>query len=100
MAKFRENGVKLYAISYDDRQALAAFADNYGIDYPLLSDEDRTVAEAFGVKRGFGPLPNKRTTFVIDTDRRILDVISSEVRMNTHADQALATLRQRAGSPS
>jgi len=40
-------------------------------------------------------LPVKRTTFVIDTDRTVLEVISSEVNMDTHADQALEVLRAR-----
>jgi peroxiredoxin Q/BCP len=38
-------------------------------------------------------MPVKRTTFVIDTDRKVLDVISSEFSMDTHADKALETLR-------
>ena len=40
-------------------------------------------------------MPVKRTTFVIDTDRKVLEVISSEVNMNTHADKALEVLRAR-----
>ena len=99
-SEFEAVGAQRVGISADSVDKQHQFSEKHSFDYPLLSDEDRTVAETFGVKRGFGPLPNKRTTFVIDTDRRILDVISSEVRTNTHADQALATLRQRAGSPS
>ncbi|MCY4671359.1 MAG: peroxiredoxin, partial [Rhodococcus sp.] len=34
-------------------------------------------------------------TFVIDTDRTVLKVISSELRANTHGDQALEFLRNR-----
>ncbi|TXB86881.1 hypothetical protein FRD82_25865 [Mycobacterium tuberculosis] len=33
------------------------------------------------------------TVVVIDTDRKVLDVISSEFSMDAHADKALATLR-------
>ncbi|HVM40780.1 MAG TPA: redoxin domain-containing protein, partial [Acidimicrobiia bacterium] len=62
------------------------------LGFPLLSDRSRQVASAFGVKR-WGPLPNKRATFVIDTDRRLLDVVVSETNMDAHADQALATLK-------
>ena len=40
-----------------------------------------------------GPDAHPRGTFVIDTDRRVLDVVSSEIRMNTHADRALEVLR-------
>jgi peroxiredoxin Q/BCP len=32
---------------------------------------------------------------VIGTDRRVLGVISSEINMDKHADQALALLRAR-----
>ncbi len=50
-----------------------------------------------GVRREApGPIFNKRATFVIGTDRRILAAISSEANMNVHADQALATLRDAA----
>ena len=54
----------------------------------------------FGVKRGWGPLPNRRMTFVIDTDRTVLESISSELRMDVHADRALEVLRARAEAPS
>ena len=40
-------------------------------------------------------MPVKRTTFVIDSDSTVLDVISSEVNMDTHADKALDVLRSR-----
>ena len=49
LPKFREAGIKLYAVSYDDREALAAFAESYGIDYPLLSDVDSRVIRRFGI---------------------------------------------------
>jgi peroxiredoxin Q/BCP len=37
-------------------------------------------------------------TFVIGTDRRVLDVIHSEVSMDAHADRALAALRANAAA--
>ena len=36
---------------------------------------------------------NKRATFVIGTDGKIVDVITSETNMDVHADKALAALR-------
>ncbi len=35
----------------------------------------------------------KRVTFVINQDRTIKEVITSEVSMSAHADRALAALR-------
>ncbi len=73
-----------------DRQR--SFDEAHGLGFPLLSDPDREIARRFGVKR-FGPLPNKRATFVIGRDRRILGVVRSELDMNGHADRALEILR-------
>lgn len=64
------------------------------LGFPLLSDPDKSVAKQFGVKR-FGPLPTKRATFVIDSDRKVLAVLTSETNMTAHADDALEVLRNR-----
>jgi peroxiredoxin Q/BCP len=95
-AEFAELGAQRVGISTDDVAKQKEFSDKHGFDYPLLSDVDGTVARTFGVKRRIGPLPVKRTTFVIGTDRRVIDVISSELNMDKHADQALSVLRARA----
>ena len=60
--------------------------------YPLLADVGGVVAKQYGVKRALDFLKVKRTTFVITPDRRIKDVITSEMNMNAHADRALAAL--------
>ena len=78
-------------ISADQVDRQREFDDQNGLGYPLLSDSDRAIARQFGVAR-FGPLPSKRTTFVIDADRRVLGRIASETNMNTHADEALDLL--------
>ena len=75
-----------------DRQR--TFDETNGLGFPLLSDPDRTVAAQFGAKR-FGPIPNKRMTFVIGADRRLLGSIKSETDMMSHADEALEILRSR-----
>jgi thioredoxin-dependent peroxiredoxin len=96
-AEFAAVGASRVGISTDAVEKQAKFADQQRFDYPLLSDADGKVATEFGVKRGLlGKLmPVKRTTFVIDTDRTVLEVISSEISMDTHADKALEVLRAR-----
>jgi len=81
-------------ISADPADRQKKFDEKNGLGFPLLSDPEREIAKLFGVRR-FGPLPSKRSTFVIDSDRRLLRVISSETNMQTHADQALKALRAR-----
>jgi thioredoxin-dependent peroxiredoxin len=95
--EFAAVGASRVGVSTDPVDKQAKFSDTQRFDYPLLSDADGAVATQFGVKRGLlGKfMPVKRTTFVIDTDRTLLEVIASEVSMDTHADKALEVLRQR-----
>jgi peroxiredoxin Q/BCP len=95
-AEFAAVGAHRVGISPDAVDRQAEFSEKHGFDFPLLSDPDGTVATLFGVRRGFGPLLTRRQTFVIDTDRRVLAVVKSELRMAVHADRALAVLRARA----
>ena len=81
-------------ISADPVDRQKEFDDKNSLGFPLLSDPEREVAKTFGVKR-MGPLPSKRATFVIDTDRRLVRAIRSETNMLTHADEALEALRSR-----
>jgi peroxiredoxin Q/BCP len=109
-------GAQRVGISTDTVDKQAHFAQQRSFDYPLLSDADGVVSELFGVRRGrFAKLrravvareaarhsrhtrrrgllarllPVRRTTFVIDTDRTVLKVVSNEVRASVHADQTL-----------
>jgi thioredoxin-dependent peroxiredoxin len=95
--EFADVGANRVGISTDPVAKQKKFDDNHNFGFAVLSDVDGTVATAFGVKRGLlGKLmPVKRTTFVIDTDRKVIDVIGSEVNMNVHADKALEVLRAR-----
>jgi peroxiredoxin Q/BCP len=118
--EFASVGAQRVGISTDTVDRQAHFARQRSFDYPLLSDADDVVSELFGVRRGrltklHGTvvaretarrrrhtrrrgllarlLPVRRTTFVIDTDRSILKVVSNEVRASVHADEALRFLK-------
>src|SRR6202163_749548 len=115
-SEFARVGAQQVGISIDTVDKQAHFAQQRSFDYPLLSDADGVVSELFGVRRGrlaklrrsvvaresgrrarhtrrrgllARLLPVRRTTFVIDTDRTVLKVVSSEVRASVHADQTL-----------
>jgi len=47
--QFSEAGVKLYAISYDDVEALKDFSETYGVQYPMLSDAKSEVIRRYGM---------------------------------------------------
>ncbi|MDT7725665.1 MAG: thioredoxin-dependent peroxiredoxin [Actinomycetota bacterium] len=94
-AEFEEFGAQRLGISPDSVAKQREFSTLNAFDYPLLADDDGEVAKQFGVHRKFIPLHTKRHTFVIDTDRRILAVIKSELKFTVHADKALEALRGR-----
>ncbi|MEU3688550.1 peroxiredoxin [Streptomyces narbonensis] len=93
-AEFRAAGALPVGISTDGVERQLEFAERHSLGYPLLSDPDGTVRDRFGVKRGFSLAPTKRITFVIGQDRRVREVVRSELRMSAHADRALAALRR------
>ncbi len=94
-SEFAAAGAQPVGISMDAVDKQQQFDGKESLGMPLLSDADGTVATAFGVRRRY-LTPVKRATFVIGTDRRILEVISSEFSMEAHADNALAALRAAA----
>ena len=90
--EFKQVGAQRLGISADPVAKQKQFTDTNAFDYPLLSDESREVATAYGVRRRF-ITPVKRATFVIGEDMVVHKVITSEMNMQVHADQALAALR-------
>jgi peroxiredoxin Q/BCP len=96
-AEFAAAGAQRVGISRDPVDKQRRFAEQHDFGYPLLSDPDGAVAAAMGVKRRLplGPMSSRRMTFVIDTDRTILEVIHDERDMTRHADRALDVLAAR-----
>jgi len=90
--EFEALGAQRVGVSADTIERQRNFTDTNGFDYPLCADVDRSVAAAYGVRRP-GPLWNRRATFVISAQRRLLRAISSELSMQRHADEALEVLR-------
>ncbi|MFJ2608514.1 peroxiredoxin [Streptomyces sp. NPDC091279] len=92
-AEFAAVGARPVGVSGDTVERQQEFSGTHALGMPLLSDADGAVRARFGVKRGFSLAPTKRVTFVIAQDRTVLEIVRSELRMNAHADRALATLR-------
>jgi thioredoxin-dependent peroxiredoxin len=94
--EFEALGAHPVGISADAVAKQKQFSDKYSFPFPLLSDAQGTVAERLGVRRRVTALGNRRTTFVIGSDLRILGEIHSELSFASHADKALELLRSRA----
>jgi len=70
-----ENGIALFAVSYDGVDVLNGFAERYGIGYPLLSDEGSAVIRSLGILNEDAPPPVAGIphpgVFVLDEEGRI-----------------------------
>ena len=69
-------GVDVVGISPDDPDAQSLFDQKYGLGFPLLSDPDHAIAQAYGVwggKTNYGRtyMGIIRSSFLIDGDGRI-----------------------------
>lgn len=91
--RFKANNYELLGVSADSAKAQKKFEEKYSFPFSLLADEDKSVIEAFGVwgpKKFMGKEYDgiHRTTFVIDENGTITDVIS-DVKTKAHASQIL-----------
>ena len=83
-------------ISPDTVKDVKAFADKFDLRFRLLADADHAVAEAYGVwvekhRSGRTYWGNERTTFVIDADGRVAEVLRN-VKPAQHDDLVLSAL--------
>lgn len=69
----RNQNAEVYGVSTDDVAALADFHKKHRLNFPLLSDPDALVTEAYGVKIPVMKMA-KRWTFIIDPELVIRDI--------------------------
>ncbi len=87
----REFDVTYFMASVDPLEDNKGFSEETGADFPLLSDEDKSVAKAYGVLHLLGFA--KRHTIYIGKDGRILK-IDTDINPETSAEDMAATLAQ------
>ena len=83
-------------ISPDTVKDVKTFADKFDLRFPLLADAGHAVAETYDVwveKNRYGRTywGNERTTFVIDADGRVAEVLRN-VKPAQHDDLVLGAL--------
>jgi peroxiredoxin Q/BCP len=71
-----ERGYTVVGVSPDSINSHRKFKEKYGLNFPLLSDPDKKVAEAYGAygeKKMYGKVTKGiiRSTFLIDEEGRI-----------------------------
>jgi thioredoxin-dependent peroxiredoxin len=80
LADYAKAGAVVLGISPDPVAKVKKFHDKQALNFPLLADEGHAVADAYGVwvqKSMYGRtyFGNERTTFVLDGDGRVAQVL-------------------------
>lgn len=88
LGRFRELGAEVVGVSPDSPEALQRFAQKHNLEFPLLSDAEGALAEAYGVRQGRRV---ERSTFLLDR-AGIVRWAWRKVRVVGHVEEVLATL--------
>ena len=81
-----------FAASCDTPEVNQKFAKSLDLDYPILSDPEKKVAQAYGVVHPQRPLP-ERWTFYISREGKILH-IDKEVKPGSHGKDIAERLKE------
>ncbi|HTN42280.1 MAG TPA: thioredoxin-dependent thiol peroxidase [Nitrospiria bacterium] len=95
-SKFDKEDAVILGVSFDDLESHKKFAGKFKLPFPLLSDADKKVAEAYGVYKeksmyGRTYMGIERSTFVIDKDGKIARIYR-KVKVDGHSDEILGAL--------
>jgi peroxiredoxin Q/BCP len=96
LAGYKKLDVPVFGISPDPVKDVTAFGKKFDVNFPLLADEDHSVAEKFGVWGEKQMMGNKymgvnRTTFIVK-DGKIAQVFE-KVKPEGHDQQVLEWLK-------
>ena len=97
LAAFQAAGVPVIGISRDDAQSHQRFRNKYGLRFPLLTDADHAVMDAWGAwgeKNSYGrkSVGVLRSTFLLDDQGRV-ERAWHNVKADGHAASVLSQLR-------
>lgn len=98
LASLQGAGYQVLGVSPDPVSALTKFTESQDLTFPLLSDEDHAVAEAYGAwgeKKNYGKVSEGliRSTVVLDQDGKV-----QLAQYNVKATGHVARLREKLGA--
>ena len=94
LGNFKKAGVTVFGVSPDSVKSHSGFANKYELPFSLLSDPEKSLAQAYGVwalKKNYGKeyMGIVRSTFLIGKTGKVLQEWRG-VRVAGHADAVLA----------
>ncbi len=100
--ELQKRGVIVLGISPDSVASHIKFRDKFELNFPLLADEDHSVAEKYGAWReknmyGKKSMGVQRSTFLIGSDGKVAKVWK-KVSVDGHAEAVLEAVRGLEGA--
>ena len=78
-------------ISADSQQTQQKFIDKFGLTFPMISDTERSIIEAWGARKVLG-VTAARSTFLIGPDGKVVHTWP-KVKLEGHADDVVNVIR-------
>jgi peroxiredoxin Q/BCP len=88
----RSLGAEIIGVSVDSVESHKRFSTRFKLPFPLISDKQKRIANAYGVMKDVG-LGTKRVTFIIDRDGKIAKVFP-KVDVSKHTEEVVAVLKE------
>ncbi len=98
LSQFNKANVQVVGVSKDSVKSHQKFKEKYNLNFPLLSDEDKTLCEAFDVLKEKSMFGKKymgivRSTFLIDAEGNIVK-IWPKVKVAGHVEEVFKAVEQ------
>jgi len=98
LSRIKRLGAVVLGVSKDSLKSHEGFAEKYGLRFPLLSDPEKKIIQAYGVwkeKKMYGKtsLGVERSTFLID-EEGIVRKIWRKVKVDGHDEEVLQAIKE------
>lgn len=92
--RIREMRAEVIGVSLDSAESHAKFAEKHGLPFPLLSDANATLAEAYDCLKSLGPVKfARRHTFIIDPQGKLAKIYR-KVKPDSHSAEVISDLKK------
>ena len=88
----RRMGAEIIGVSLDSVESHKKFASKYHLPFPLISDKEKRIANAYGVLKETGTSAS-RVTFIIDKAGKVARVFP-KVDVTRHTEEVVAALKE------
>jgi peroxiredoxin Q/BCP len=79
-------------VSADKPEVQQRFIDKFGLTFPMVSDADKRIIDAYGAREVLG-VTAKRSTFLVDPAGKVARVWE-RVKVEGHADDVVGEIRR------